>query len=130
MADFDTMKLPDRPDIAAPDGSDVRILLGLAGGGMAHFELPPGQTTQAVTHRTVEEIWYITGGRGEMWRNQSDREEIVSLAPGVCLTIPLGAGFQFRSLGREPLSAVAVTMPPWPGAGEAVPIDGPWVPTI
>ena len=130
MSVFETMKLPDRPDIAAPDGSDVRILLGLAAGGMAHFELPPGQTTQAVTHRTVGEIWYLLGGRGEMWRRQDDREETVTLEPGVCLTIPLGTDFQFRCLGGEPLSAVAITMPPWSGADEAIPVDGPWVATI
>lgn len=130
MTSFDTMKLPDRPDIAAPDGSDVRILLGLAAGGMAHFELPPGQTTQAVTHRTVGEIRYVVGGRGKMWRKQDGREEIVTLEPGVSLTIPLGTGFQFRCLGGEPLSAVAITMPPWSGADEAIPVDGPWIATI
>jgi mannose-6-phosphate isomerase-like protein (cupin superfamily) len=108
----------------------VRILLGLAGGGMAHFELPPGQIAQAVVHRTVGEIWYVTGGRGEMWRRQGDREEVVALAPGVCLTIPLGTGFQFRSLGSEALSAVAITMPPWPGPDEAIPVEGPWKATV
>ena len=130
MIDFDSRKLPVRPDVTAPDGSDVRILLALAGGGTAHFELPPGQTTLAVTHRTVEEIWYILGGRGEMWRRQGGREEIVALEPGLSLTIPLGTDFQFRSMGDEPLRAVAITMPPWPGEDEAVPVDGPWVPTI
>ena len=54
--EFDTKKLSATPDVTAPDGSDVRILLGLQGGGMAHFELQPGQTSKAVAHRTVEEI--------------------------------------------------------------------------
>lgn len=130
MTGFDSKKLPTNPDVTAPDGSDVRILLALAGGSMAHFELAPGQTTLAVTHRTVEEIWYILGGQGEMWRRQGAREETVALEPGICLTIPLGTDFQFRTLGDEPLCAVAVTMPPWPGEGEAVPVDGPWLSTI
>ena len=130
MTDFDSKKLPARPDVSAPDGSDVRILLALAGGSMAHFELPPGQTTLAVTHRTVEEIWYVVGGRGEMWRRQGGRQEIIELEPGVCLTIPLGTDFQFHTVGDEPLRAVAVTMPPWPGEDEAVPVDGPWLSTI
>lgn len=130
MTDFDSKKLPAQPDVSAPDGSDVRILLALAGGSMAHFELPPGQTTLAVTHRTVEEIWYILAGRGEMWRRQRDREEIVALDPGTCLTIPLGTDFQFRAHGDQPLRAVAITMPPWPGQGEALPVDGPWLSTI
>ena len=126
---FASLALPVERDVAAPDGSDVRILLGLAGGGMAHFTLPPGAVSTAVAHRTVEEIWYVVGGRGEMWRAQAGREEVTALSPGLCLTIPLGTRFQFRSLGPEPLEAVAVTMPPWPGKDEAYPVPGPWTPT-
>lgn len=114
----------------ALDGSDVRVLLGLQGGAMAHFELAPGQTSRAVTHRTVEEIWVCVSGRGEMWRRQGEQEEVVRVEPGVCLTIPLGTHFQFRALGREPLGAVAVTMPPWPGDGEATVVAGRWQPTV
>ena len=112
MESFGTKQLPGARDVIAPDGSDVRVLLGLRRGGMAHFVLAPGQISTAVTHRTVEEIWYVLSGRGEMWRRQGDREEVVAMAPGVCLTIPLGTHFQFRSLGTEELAAVAVTMPP------------------
>ena len=127
---FDTKRLPGARDAIAPDGSDVRILLGLRSGGMAHFELPPGQTSKAVEHRTVEEIWYFLSGRGEMWRKQGDRESVVAVGPGVCLTIPLGASFQFRSLDSEPLTAIGVTMPPWPGEGEARHVEGKWKPTV
>ena len=94
------------------------------------FALPPGETSRAVTHRTVEEIWYFLEGRGEMWRRQGDREEVVAVEPGVCLTIPLGTHFQFRALGDRPLSALGVTMPPWPGPDEAVPVEGPWAATL
>lgn len=116
--------------MVATDGSDVRILLGLKGGGMAHFELGPGRTSRAVTHRTVEEIWFFISGRGEMWREQSGKSQVVEVYPGVCLTIPLGTRFQFRSTGEEPLAAIGVTMPPWPGEGEATLVDGPWNPTM
>jgi mannose-6-phosphate isomerase-like protein (cupin superfamily) len=78
----------------------------------------------------VEEIWFILSGRGQMWRRQNEGAEIVDLSAGVCLTIPLGTHFQFRSLGQEPLRAVAVTMPPWPGDDEAVIVAGEWQPTI
>ena len=128
--DFDTKQLPTARDVVAPDGSDVRILLGLKGGGMAHFELPPKQTSTAVAHRTVEEIWFFLTGRGEMWRKQNDREEVVAVEPGLCLTIPLGTHFQFRSFGGEPLAAVGVTMPPWPGDDEAFEVEGKWGPTV
>jgi mannose-6-phosphate isomerase-like protein (cupin superfamily) len=123
---FDTRRLPAEPDTIAPDGSAVRVLLGLAGGGMAHFELAAGQTSRAIAHRSVEEIWFVVHGRGEMWRKAGEREEIVVVDPGICLTIPVGTQFQFRAIGVEPLAAVAVTMPPWPGADEAYFVEGPW----
>lgn len=97
---------------------------------MAHFELAAGQKSVAVAHRTVEEIWYFLRGRGEMWRKLGDREEVVDVGPGVCVTIPLGACFQFRAFAPEPLSAVGATMPPWPGAGEAILVEGPWIPSV
>ena len=126
---FGTKLLPLDRDVVAPDGSDVRVLLGLRGGGMAHFTLAAGRTSIAVTHRTVEEIWFVVSGRGQMWRRHEAHEEVVELAPGVCLTIPLGTRFQFRATGAEPLAAVAVTMPPWPGDGEAYEVPGAWAPT-
>ncbi len=126
MTDFQTMTLPDRPSEGAPDGSDVRILLRLPGGGMAHFELGAGKVSQAVRHRTVEEVWYVLAGKGEMWRKQGDREEVVVLEPGVCLTIPIGTHFQFRACGVLGVSALGVTMPPWPGDDEAVAVDNHW----
>jgi mannose-6-phosphate isomerase-like protein (cupin superfamily) len=130
VTNFETKRLPATRDDVAPDGSDVRALLELTGGGMAHFELPPGQTSTAVTHRTVEEIWFFLSGCGEMWRQQEGREEIVPVEHGVCLTIPLGTHFQFRSFGSEPLTALGVTMPPWPGKGEAIVVQGAWEPTV
>ena len=123
---FATKRISDRRDGLALDGSDVRILLGLKRGGLAHFELAPGRTSIAVTHRTVEEIWFFLSGRGEMWRKLESQEEVVAAEPGVCITIPLGTWFQFRSFGTEPLRAIGVTMPPWPGEGEAYEIPGKW----
>ncbi|HYB15742.1 MAG TPA: cupin domain-containing protein [Streptosporangiaceae bacterium] len=120
------MQLPDRPDAAAPDGSDVRVLLRLSRGSMAHFELGAGRVSRAVTHHSVEEIWYILRGRGQMWRRQGDRQEIVPLRPGTCISIPQGTHFQFRVAGSGPLAAVGVTMPPWPGADEAYEVPGAW----
>jgi mannose-6-phosphate isomerase-like protein (cupin superfamily) len=130
MANFDTKRLPVARDAIAPDGSDVRVLLGLKGGGLAHFELAPGTTSVAVSHRTVEEIWFVLSGRGEMWRKLGDHEEVVPLEPGVSLTIPLGTHFQFRSVGSESLAAIGVTMPPWPGENEAFKVQEKWTPTV
>ena len=130
MPQFQLKHLPMQRDAVAPDGSDVRILLSLVGGGMAHFELRPGQTSKAVVHRTVEEIWYFLAGRGQMWREQENRREIVDVYPGICLTVPFGTRFQFRSFGYEPLAAIGITMPPWPGGDEADFVPGAWEPTV
>ena len=80
----------------------------------------------AVAHRSVEEIWFFLKG----WRKQGEREEIVGVDPGVCITIPVGTHFQFRCFEIEPLSAIGVTMPPWPGEEEAYRVEGPWTPTV
>jgi len=123
---FDTRHIADTPDAIAPDGSEVRLLGSLSRGGMAVFRLVSGAVSRAVVHRTVEEIWYFTAGRGRMWRRLGDREEITEVTPGVSITLPTGTHFQFRCDGGEPLEAVAVTMPPWPGADEAFVVPGRW----
>lgn len=128
MSEFATLALGESESALAPDGANVRVLLALRGASMARFELRAGAVSRAVTHRTVEEIWFVLSGRGEMWRKQIGREEIVVLEPGVCLTIPLGTHFQFRAADAEPLAAIAVTLPPWPGEAEAVSVGGPWEP--
>ncbi|NDJ74958.1 MAG: cupin domain-containing protein [Chloroflexi bacterium] len=125
-----TKRLPAAHELVALDGSDVRNLLSLAGGGMAHFELAPGQTSVAVAHHTVAEIWFFLSGRGEMWRKLGDQEEYVFVDAGVCITIPVGTHFQWRSFGYEPLAALGVDMPPWPGEGEAYVVEGPWQATV
>lgn len=126
---FGSKRLPSGRDTVARDGSDVRLLLSLRGGSVAHFELAPGKTSVPVAHRTVDEIWFFLGGRGEMWRRLDGSEEIVAVDSGMCVTIPVGTRFQFRSFGHAPLAAVAVTMPPWPGEGEVYAVEGKWPPT-
>jgi mannose-6-phosphate isomerase-like protein (cupin superfamily) len=127
---YETKTLGAAIDAVAPDGTAVRLLLSLAGGSMAHFELPAGGVSHAVTHRTVEEIWFVVSGQGRIWRRQGDVDSIDPLALGTALTIPLGTAFQFRAEGGSALSFVAITMPPWPGMEEALPAQGPWTPTV
>jgi len=126
MAQDVTRALPVDADAIAPDGCEVRILVATARGSLAHFTLGPGAVARAVAHRTVEEVWYFLAGEGRMWRRLGEREEITEVAPGLSLAIPLGTHFQLRNDGREPLAAVAVTMPPWPGEDEAYLVEGPW----
>ena len=86
---------------------------------MALFTLAPGMVSRAVAHRSVEEIWYVTRGRGRMWRRDSAHEEIVDLVPGLSIAITDRNEFPVRSDGDEAIEAVGVTMPPWPGMDEA-----------
>lgn len=123
---FDTLPLSQAPQVSAPDGAQVKVLLSLRGGSMATFTLQPGQTSAAVAHRSVEELWFVLSGHGQMWRRDATHASVVALEPGVCLSIPLGTAFQFRCTGDAALSAVAVTLPPWPGADEAVAVAGHW----
>lgn len=53
---FATRSLPAEPDAYAPYGSEIRVLLATGAASMAHGTLPPGETSLAVAHRTVEEI--------------------------------------------------------------------------
>ena len=127
---FETRKIGTELDAIAPDGSEVRLLCSLARGSMAAFRLAPGSISRAVTHRSVEEIWCFTAGHGQMWRRCGDREEITEVASSVSITIPTGTHFQFRCNGIEPLEAIAVTMPAWPGTDEAFVVPGKWEPTV
>lgn len=127
---FATLRLPEKPTTTAPDGSDVRVLLGSTAGNMAHFELAAGKVARAVTHRTVDEVWYIVAGRGQMWRRQGAHEDTLTLGPGLCLTLPVGTHFQFCASATGAVAAIGVTMPPWPGENEAVHVAGPWEPSV
>jgi mannose-6-phosphate isomerase-like protein (cupin superfamily) len=120
------MQLLAAPDHLAPDGSAIRSLLRVRGGSLAYCTLPAGAISHAVVHQTVEEIWYCLAGAGQVWRRGPVTAEITDLAPGTCLTIPVGTQFQFRAIGANELHLLIATMPPWPGAHEALPVVGYW----
>lgn len=130
MTRFETKALPREHDCFAPDSMEVRLLPALSKGSFAHFTLKPSKISLPVAHGRVEEIWYFLGGRGEMWRKLGEQEEVVEVGAGLSVTIPVGTHFQLRSLGTEPLTAVAVTMPPWDGPQDAYSVDGKWPATV
>ncbi len=123
---FETASLPERLDGIAPDGSEIRLLVKSRRGSLVHCQLPPSVVSQAVVHRSVEELWYFLSGSGQVWRKREDQEQITVVQPGLSLSLPTGTIFQFRNTGQEPLCFVIVTMPPWPGEGEAIPSQGIW----
>lgn len=110
----------------APDRSRLRVLCRMEGASMVHFELGPHEVSRAVVHRTVDEIWYVLGGRGTIWREFAGKATETEMLPGLSLTLPVGTRFQFRNSGADALAVLGVTVPPWPGVGEAVPVAGPW----
>ena len=126
--DFITRHLAEQPDAIAPDGSEVRLLAVARRGSMAQFSLPTGRISVAVCHHTVEELWYFTRGSGKLWRKSKNAEETIDIHPGVSISIPVGTHFQFRCDSSEPLQAIGVTMPPWPGSDEAIAVTGIWKP--
>ena len=72
---------------------------------LADFLSPREQASasRAGRHRTVDEVWFILAGCGEMWQCEGGREEVVSLHPDLRLTISVGTPFQFRTVGDSPL---------------------------
>ena len=130
MAKFSDKRLGTVADEIAPDGSEVRRLVALPRGSMGHFTIPAGQIIRAVRHKSVDEIWYVLEGSGEMWRKGPADERVISLHKGVSLSIPVGTSFQVRSTGRQALHVLGQTMPRWPGDDEAEIVAGKWTATL
>ena len=115
------------PDAIAPDGSEIRLLIderhSATRSSLVEVTLAAGQVSRPVYHRTVEEVWYILEGRGQVWRcppgAAPESCPPLEVAPGEALVIPVGWRFQFRAAGGGPLRFLCHTTPPWPGEGEA-----------
>lgn len=118
--------LPERFTYLAPDRSEIRILLDVSGAGVAHCRLPPGAISSPVRHKSVNEIWYILSGQGQIWQSRNGVNDFADLSAGVCLTIAVGNSFQFRNTGADNLDILITTVPNWPGPDEAVPVSGYW----
>lgn len=122
-----TAKLDEEYDYLAPDGSEIRLLPEVGGGGLSHCTLPVGASSQAVSHKTVDEVWYFFSGQGQLWRKCSDRyHSVLDVEPGISVTTPCTTAFQFRSTGDEPLCILIATLPRWPGHQESTEVEGYW----
>src|ERR1700730_3697525 len=113
------------PDAIAPDGSEIYQLVADAEReSLVEVRLAAGLVSRPVRHRTVEEIWYVTEGRGRVWRSAPDdaEGETREVRPGDALRIPTGWAFQFRAAPETGLRFVCFTSPPWPGPEEAGPV--------
>ena len=126
VSNFETKVLRTTYDYLAPDGSEIRLLAKVLAGGFCHCTLPADKISSAVKHKTVEEIWYFISGEGEMWQKEVNDGKPFIVKKGDSVNIPVGNSFQFRNSGKEPLCILIATLPNWPGAEEAVPVEGCW----
>ena len=92
------------------------------------LHLPAGQINRATVHASVSEFRHVLSGEGQIWRRDGTGEDTTVLSAGVSIDIPVGTAFQYRCTGADPLEFLCISMPRWPGEGEATVIDGPWVP--
>ena len=121
----------DLPDVTAPDGSEIRLLIDqrhhAIAASMVEVTLPAGQVSRPVWHQQVEEVWYVLQGQGKVWRCPPDGDQAfytpVSVKSGDSLVIPSRWRFQFSASDAEELRFLCFTVPPWPGDDEAHPTE-------
>ena len=125
---FPTFKFTraDTPDVIAPDGAEVRVLVNQSCGAtklsLAEALVKPGERTACVSHRTIEEVWYIVRGTGRFHRltpNGKD-ERVEEVVVGDALFIPVGYRFWVENTGPDDLRFLCCDAPAWPGHDEAV----------
>jgi mannose-6-phosphate isomerase-like protein (cupin superfamily) len=124
--DINPVVLRNDYNYLAPDGSEIYLLSNGTHGNLCQCILPEGSTSLAVSHKTVEELWYFLEGEGEVWRGGLCNDSPVPVRSGSSLVIPTQTPFQFRNTGLGPLKFLITTMPPWPGAHEARSEKGYW----
>ena len=120
-----------QPDATAPDGSEIRLLIdarhAATKASLCEVTLLGGQISRPVWHQTVEEIWYVLAGQGQVWRcppgHEPEAMEPVPVRPGDALIIPTGWRFQFSAKDAAPLRFLCYTCPRWPGPDEAQPAE-------
>jgi mannose-6-phosphate isomerase-like protein (cupin superfamily) len=99
------------------DGSTIREIAGVGGGdaaparaqSLAEATVPPGGRTLAHLHRTTEELYFFTAGRGELRLG----DERAPVAAGDCVTIAPGTVHELRNTGEEPLVLLCCCAPPY-----------------
>ncbi len=114
------------PDVTAPDGSAVYVLVDGARGAsrlsLAEAVVGPGERTACVSHKTIEEVWYVLRGAGVFHRALPDGSgaEEVKIKAGDAVLIPTGHRFWVENTGAGELAFLCCDAPGWPGHEEAV----------
>jgi mannose-6-phosphate isomerase-like protein (cupin superfamily) len=98
--------------IRTPHGSEIRPLIDrttsqITQCSLAEEILPPDCAVTPHHHRELEEIYYITSGRGMMTVGDDSRE-VVS---GDAVYVPRGQKHSLRNTGSEPIRLLLVCGP-------------------
>ena len=104
--------LADAEAFTTLDGSTIRELAGRVAlpahnQSLAEATVPAGTATIAHLHRTSEELYFFTAGRGRLRIGAEERE----VRPGDCAVIPPGAEHKLVNTGEEPLVLLCCCAP-------------------
>jgi mannose-6-phosphate isomerase-like protein (cupin superfamily) len=105
-------KLEDLEPFTTLDGSTIREIAGPAwtparNQSLAEATVPVGGRTIAHYHRTTEELYFFTAGRGRMTLGDVARD----VAAGDCVVIPPGEVHALVNTGDEPLVLLCCCAP-------------------
>lgn len=109
------MTITNRDDarvINTPHGSEIRPLIDrttstITRCSLAEELLPPGRTVTLHHHNSIEEIYYILSGTGEMRVGEERRQ----VGAGDAVYIPRGHAHALNNNGIEPLKIMLVCGP-------------------
>jgi mannose-6-phosphate isomerase-like protein (cupin superfamily) len=96
------------------DGSEIRELMHPSQHGnhqqsLAEATVAPGSETRQHLHRTTEEIYHITQGRGLMRLG----EQVFEVTVGDSICIAPGTVHNIRNVGDVPLKILCCCSPPY-----------------
>ena len=96
------------------DGSEIRELMhpnrhGNDRQSLAEARIAPGQSTMRHRHRTSEELYHVTAGRGEVTLGA----KCLEIGVGDTVAIPPGTAHSVRNIGPEPLVILCCCSPPY-----------------
>ena len=103
----------DCPAFETKDGSEIRELMhpdrhGNDHQSLAEARVAPGQSTILHRHRTSEELYHVTAGRGEMTLD-GERFEI---GPGDIAGVHPGGSHGLKNTGTEDIHFIVVSVKP------------------
>jgi mannose-6-phosphate isomerase-like protein (cupin superfamily) len=104
--------LEDADAFTTLDGSTIREVAGAVAlparnQSLAEATVPPGAATLAHYHRTSEELYFFTAGRGRLRVGADERD----VRPGDCAVIPPGTEHRLVNTGDEPLVLLCCCAP-------------------